>query len=262
MKCIILAAGYATRLYPITENFPKPLLEVGGKTILDWLIDDISESGEVDEYIVVSNHKFVEHFNKWANDSRHKITVIDDGTTSNDDRLGAVRDIELAWRMSIQKAAPACGESPERSEGKGAEDCMVIAGDNVLDFSLTRLIAYFKEKSASVVMRYYESDKARLRKSGVLSIDGDSKITEMAEKPEEPKSNWCCPPFYIYKAEDIARIGEALSDGCGFDAPGSLVSWLCKKTDVYAFEMPGKRYDIGNVESYTKIKNEYKGITK
>ena len=245
MKCIILAAGYATRLYPITENFPKPLLEVGGKTILDWLLDDISESGMVDEYIVVSNHKFVHHFNKWAGGSRHNIAVIDDGTTSNDDRLGAVRDIELAYNsLTVPEA------------------CMVIAGDNVLDFSLTRLIEYFEEKDASVVMRYYEADKARLKKSGVLSIDGDGKITEMAEKPEEPVSNWCCPPFYIYKAADIARIGEALSDGCGFDAPGSLVSWLCKKTEIYAFEMPGKRYDIGNVENYTKIKNEYKGITR
>ena len=245
MKCIILAAGYATRLYPITENFPKPLLEVGGKTILDWLIDDISESGEVDEYIVVSNHKFAHHFNKWAGESRHNITVIDDGTTSNDDRLGAVRDIELAYNSLYVP-----------------EDCMVIAGDNVLDFSLVKFIEYFKEKNASAVMRYYEADKARLSKSGVLSITEDGKITEMAEKPEEPKSNWCCPPFYIYKACDIARIPEALADGCGFDAPGSLVSWLCKKADIYAFEMPGKRYDIGNVESYTKIKNEYKGITK
>ena len=245
MKCIILAAGYATRLYPITENFPKPLLEVGGKTILDWLIGDIDKSGTVNEYIVVSNHKFVEHFNKWADESRHNITVIDDGTTDNDNRLGAVRDIELAYKSL---SAP--------------EDCMVIAGDNVLDFSLVKFIDFFKEKNASAVMRYYEGDTARLRKSGVLSIDGDSKVTEMAEKPAEPKPHWCCPPFYIYKAEDIARIGEALENGCGADAPGSFVAWLCQRTDMYVFEMPGKRYDIGNVESYTKIKNEYKGITR
>ncbi|MBQ3427885.1 MAG: nucleotidyltransferase family protein [Clostridia bacterium] len=245
MKCIILAAGYATRLYPITENFPKPLLEVGGKTILDWLIEDIDRSGTVNEYIVVSNHKFAEHFTKWAAESRFNITVIDDGTTSNDNRLGAVKDIELAYKsLSVQ------------------EDCMVIAGDNVLDFSLVRFIEFFREKNASAVMRYYEPDKARLKKSGVLDIEGDSKVLEMAEKPAEPRSNWCCPPFYIYKAEDIARIGEALEDGCGYDAPGSLVAWMCKKADVYAFEMPGKRYDIGNVESYTRIKNEYKGISK
>lgn len=245
MKCIILAAGYATRLYPITENFPKPLLEVGGKPILDWLIDDISRSDIVDEYIVVSNHKFVQHFNKWAFKSRHNITVIDDKTTDNENRLGAVRDIALAYNSF---------NSPK--------DCMVIAGDNVLDFSLSSLIEYFNKKNASVVMRYYEPDAARLKKSGVIEADEYDKIVDMAEKPAEPKSHWCCPPFYIYKAADIARVGDALQNGCGADAPGSLVAWLCKHTDVYALEMPGSRYDIGTMESYTKIKNEYKGILK
>ena len=245
MKCIILAAGYATRLYPITENFPKPLLDVGGKTILDWLIDDIDTAGMVDEYIVVSNHKFVKHFNIWTDKNEHNITIIDDGTTSNETRLGAVRDIGLAYNSLSE-----------------ADDCMVIAGDNVLDFSITRFMQYFKKKNASVVMRYYEPDSKKLMKSGVLTIDENQRIIKMAEKPQEPESNWCCPPFYIYKAEDISRVPEAIADGCSVDAPGSLVSWLCQKSDVYAFEMPGKRYDIGNVESYTEIKNSYKGIVK
>ena len=245
MKCIILAAGYATRLYPITENFPKPLLEVGGKAILDWLIDDISSSNLVDEYIVVSNHKFAQHFNEWALKSRHNITVIDDKTTNNENRLGAVRDIALAY-----------------SGFTSPEDCMVIAGDNVLDFSLTKFIDYFGKKNASVVMRYYEADSEKLKKSGVVEIAENDKLVNMEEKPAEPKSHWCCPPFYIYKAADIARVEDALKDGCGFDAPGSLVAWLCKHSDVYALEMPGSRYDIGTVESYTKIKNEYKGILK
>ena len=244
MKCIILAAGYATRLYPITENFPKPLLEVGGKPILDWLIDDIAGAGVVDEYIVVSNHKFAAHFHAWAAERRHNITVLDDGTTSNENRLGAVRDIALACERF---SAP--------------EDCMVIAGDNVLDFSLASLIGYFKEKDASVVMRYYEPDTERLKKSGVIRADANDRILDMAEKPAEPKAHWCCPPFYIYKAEDIARIDEALKDGCGADAPGSLVAWLSAHTSVYALQMPGSRFDIGTVESYTKIKNEYHGIT-
>lgn len=243
MKCIILAAGYATRLYPITENFPKPLLEVGGKTILDWLIEDIDTAGMVDEYIAVSNHKFADHLDRWALQSKYNIRVIDDGTTSNENRLGAVRDIELAY--------------------KGLnDDCMVIAGDNVLDFSITEFMRYFKEKNASCVMRYYEGEKARLSKSGVLTINTNERVVKMAEKPPEPESCWCCPPFYIYKSGDIARIPEAIADGCGIDAPGSLVSWLCARSEVYAFEMPGQRYDIGNVESYTRIKNEYKGITK
>lgn len=243
MKCIILAAGYATRLYPITENFPKPLLEVGGKPILDWLIDDISGAGTINEFVVVSNHKFAQHFDAWAAESRHNITVLDDQTTDNENRLGAVRDILLA-----------CSSFGE------PEDCMVIAGDNVLDFSLVRLIEYFNQKDASVVMRYYEPDAERLKKCGVIQLDESDRILDMAEKPAEPKSHWCCPPFYIYKAADIVRVGEALQDGCGADAPGSLAAWLAKHTDVYAFEMPGHRFDIGTVESYTKIKQAYKGI--
>lgn len=244
MKCIILAAGYATRLYPLTENFPKPLLKVGEKTILDYLLDDIDKSGEIDEYIVISNHKFVEHFNKWADEHRLNITVVDDGTTDNDNRLGAVKDIEYAINCE-----------------KIDDDCMVIAGDNVLDFSLVKFIRYFKDKNASSVMRYFEGETKKLQKSGVLTLADDGRVVKMSEKPQEPESNWCCPPFYIYKKEDIARIPEALADGCGADAPGSFVSWLCTKSEVYAFEMPGKRYDIGNLESYENVKKTYRGIT-
>lgn len=244
MKCLILAAGYATRLYPLTENFPKPLLKVGDKTILDHLIDDMDRSGMIDEYIVISNHKFAVHFDEWASEHNLKITVVDDRTTDNDNRLGAVRDIEFAIN--------ACGID---------DDCMVIAGDNVLDFSLVGFINYFKEKNASVVMRYFEGETKKLQKSGVLTIKDDGRVIKMSEKPQEPESNWCCPPFYIYKKEDIARIAEALENGCGADAPGSFVSWLCAKSEVYAFEMPGKRYDIGNLESYENVKKTYRGIT-
>ena len=129
MKCVILAAGYATRLYPLTENFPKPLLEVQSKTILDWLLEDIDKAGCVDQYIVISNHKFAEHFRKWADNHRLPITVLDDGTESNETRLGAVRDIQFA----IEKE-------------KLTDDLLVIAGDNLLDFSLTDYIAYHKKK--------------------------------------------------------------------------------------------------------------------
>ena len=129
MKCLILAAGYATRLYPLTENFPKPLLKVGDKTILDWLIDDIDTSREVDEYIVISNHKFAKHFEEWAAKKSQKITVVDDGTSTNETRLGAVKDIQFA----IEKC-------------QIDSDMLVIAGDNVLDFSLTKFIAYAKQK--------------------------------------------------------------------------------------------------------------------
>ena len=245
MICLILAAGYATRLYPLTENFPKPLLKVGEKTILDHLTDDLQSGGRINEFVVVSNHKFAHHFEDWAKTKPYKITVVDDGTDTNETRLGAVRDVEFAMeKLGI------------------SDDMLIIAGDNVLDFSLNKFVNYFDEKNASVVMRYFESEKARLSKCGVLELTDDDRIISMEEKPEEPKSNWCCPPFYCYKKEDIARIGEAIADGCGVDAPGSLVSWMCKKSEVYAFPMPGSRYDIGNLESYERVQKEYKGITK
>lgn len=243
MICMVLAAGYATRLYPLTENFPKPLLKVGDKTILDWLLDDIEQSNEVSEYVVISNHKFAHHFDAWAKTKDYKVTVVDDGTESNETRLGAVRDVQFA----IDKLGI-------------ADDILLIAGDNVLDFSLCKFIDYAKAKNTSAVMRYFEPDKAKLQKCGVLSLDGDV-VTSMAEKPESPATNWCCPPFYFYKKCDL-NINTAIADGCGYDAPGSYVAWLCTKTTVNAMEMPGSRYDIGNLKSYEQVKRDYKGINK
>ena len=244
MKCLILAAGYATRLYPLTENFPKPLLDVRGKTILDWLVDDIDALGCVDEYVVISNHKFVEHFNTWATLKKQKISIVDDGTISNETRLGAVKDIQFAIdALSLD------------------DDMLVIAGDNLLDFSLTEFIKYAKNKNASCIMRYFEANSERLKKSGVVSIDANDKILSMEEKPSTPKSNWCCPPFYYYTKADARLVEKGIAEGCGTDAPGSYIAWLCKQTPVYAMEMPGKRYDIGNLESYNKVKAEYLGIS-
>ena len=243
MKCLILAAGYATRLYPLTENFPKPLLKVREKTILDWLVDDIDGAGLVDEYVVISNHKFAHHFEDWAKNKTQKITVVDDGTSSNETRLGAVRDIQYAIdSLSID------------------DDMLVIAGDNVLDFSLTQFVSYAKEKNTSCIMRYFEASEKKLQKCGVVSIDENDLITDMEEKPACPKSNWCCPPFYYYTKEDAKLVKVGIESGCGVDAPGSYIAWLCTQTDVHAMEMPGKRYDIGNLESYAKVQEEYKGI--
>ena len=245
MKCLILAAGYATRLYPLTENFPKPLLKVGEKTILDWLVDDIDEKGAVDEYVVISNHKFAEHFEDWAKNKKQQITVVDDGTDTNETRLGAVKDIQFA----IEKLAL-------------DDDMLVIAGDNVLDFSLTKFIAYAEAKKTSCVMRYYEAEQKKLSKSGVLTIEGEDKVVKMQEKPEVPESNWCCPPFYFYTKEDAKLVKAGIENGCGKDAPGSFIAWLCARSPVHAMEMPGSRYDIGNLESYKKVQEEYKGIAR
>ena len=243
MKCLILAAGYATRLYPLTENFPKPLLKVGEKTILDWLIDDIDTLGGIDEYVVISNHKYACHFEKWAEEKTQKITVVDDGTSSNETRLGAVKDIQFAI-----------------DQLKLDDDMLVIAGDNVLDFSLTTFIRYAKEKQSSCIMRYYEADEQKLLKCGVVTIDEEDQILEMTEKSPTPATHWCTPPFYYYTKEDARLVQKGIDSGCGVDAPGSYIAWLCKRTKVCAMEMPGKRYDIGNLESYEKVQKEYKGI--
>lgn len=243
MKCLILAAGYATRLYPLTENFPKPLLKVREKTILDWLIDDIDALGEVDEYIVISNHKFAGHFTAWANEKTQKVTVVDDGTSTNETRLGAVKDIQFA----IEKLAL-------------DDDMLVIAGDNLLDFSLTKFISYAKQKGTSCIMRYFEPQTEKLKKSGVAEVDENDKILRLTEKPAEPASHWACPPFYYYTAADAKLVEQGIAAGCGTDAPGSYIAWLCTKTPVHAMEMPGRRYDIGNLESYEKVQREYQGI--
>lgn len=245
MKCLILAAGYATRLYPLTENFPKPLLKVGGKAILDWLLDDIDSTGAVSGYVVISNHKFARHFEDWAGTKPYKITVVDDGTETNETRLGAVKDIQFA----IKKL-------------KIDDNCLIMAGDNLLDFSLAGFIAYAKRKGTSCVMRYYEPSDERLKKCGVLKFDENDLIVDMTEKPQNPASHWCCPPFYYYIKDDLKLIDTAINSCCGTDAPGSLAAWLCKHTRVHAMEMPGRRYDIGSLESYEQVQKEYRGIIK
>ena len=264
MKCLILAAGYATRLYPLTENFPKPLLKVGDKTILDWLLDDIDSAGCVDEYVVISNHKFAPIFEEWAASrlvslSNHRdagrlvslsnhcpaprITVLDDGTSSNETRLGAVRDIQFAIDTL-----------------KLDDDLLVIAGDNLLDFSLVRFLDFAREKGTSCVMRYYEPSEEKLHKTGVATVDANGLILEMEEKPAHPKSHWCCPPFYFYRRGDVPLVKVGIDSGCGVDAPGSFIAWLSARTPVHAWEMPGRRYDIGNLASYEEVQRSYRGI--
>ena len=245
MKCLILAAGYATRLYPLTENFPKPLLTIGDKNILDWLVDDIDTAGLVDEYVVISNHKYAHHFENWAKTKTMKVTVVDDGTSTNETRLGAVKDIQFA--------IDALGLD---------DDMLVIAGDNVLDFSLTKFVRYAKEKATSCIMRYFEPEEKKLTKCGVLELDDSDKVLSMEEKPAQPKTHWCCPPFYYYTKEDARLVQKGIDNGCGTDAPGSYIAWLSTQTTVHAMEMPGRRYDIGNMESYEKVKAEYIGITQ
>lgn len=242
MKCLMLAAGYATRLYPLTKNFPKPLLKVGGKAILDWLIEDIDSLGAVDTYVAISNHRFAPAFESWAKEKAQRVLVVDDGTETNETRLGAVRDIQFA--------IDALGLD---------DDLLIIAGDNLLDFSLTELLRYAREKGTACVMRYFEPSVEKLRKTGVAEVDEAGRILRMEEKPAEPKSHWCVPPFYVLRREDVPLVKKGIESGCGTDAPGSFIAWLSAQTAVHAMEMPGRRYDIGNLESYEAVQREYKG---
>lgn len=247
MKCIILAAGYATRLYPLTENFPKPLLDVQGKSILEWLIRDIETISKIDEVIVVSNHKFYQQFLLWKKGIkiRPAITIIDDGSTENENRLGAVRDIAFA----VEKC---CIE----------DDILVMAGDNLLDFPIKGFVEFYDEKKAACIMRHYEPSMEKLRRTGVAVIDENSKVLQMQEKPREPQSNWAVPPFYIYPRENLKYILEGISSqACDTDAPGGFIAWFSQRKEVYAYPMPGKRYDIGDMEGYKKIQKTYKIIS-
>ena len=298
MKCLILAAGYATRLYPLTENFPKPLLKVGEKAILDWLVDDLAADPEIDEFIVVTNHKFAEHFVRWGETKAQKITVVDDGTSTNETRLGAVKDIQFALEQAGVD-----------------DDVFVMAGDNVLDFSLCRFIEFAKARGTSCVMCHEERELKKQQKTAIITIgrapgeratdvreeaevraseadrdermcgedaearasesdqmcgedvkacasEGDQGawgpvdadlITSYEEKPKVPKGHLAVPPFYFYRREDVKRIPEALAAGCGADAPGSFAAWLSRQVPMHAFVMPGKRYDVGDVESYRRV---------
>ena len=244
MKCLILAAGYATRLYPLTENFPKPLLMVGNKTILDWLVDDLVETTDIDEFVVISNHKFAAHFETWKASKKkvrpYEITVIDDGTSTNETRLGAVKDIQLAI-----------------AELNLSDDLLVMAGDNVLDFSLSGFVNFAREKNASCVMCHEENELKKQQKTAIITVNDRDLITSYAEKPMEPKGNLAVPPFYCYRCCDVKKIQEALDDGCGYDAPGSFAAWLSRKTDMYAYPMPGKRYDIGDIQSYEHVQRVF-----
>lgn len=241
MKNIVIAAGYATRLYPLTENFPKPLLTIAGRSILDRMLDDIDTIDDIDSHIIVSNHKFAHIFDEWAKkrmaEGKHRkpITIIDDGTSTNETRLGAVRDLLLA----INSSTPPIDD-----------DIMVLAADNILNFSFQGFVDYFKEKGTSVIMCHHEPELYRLQRTGVIAVDGDMKVLEMQEKPEKPVSNWAVPPFYIYKKEDLPLIRDCMNHGCGFDAPGNLAHYLVDVTTIHAWQMPGSRYDIGSLDSY------------
>lgn len=237
MICILLCAGYATRMYPLTENFPKPLLKIKGKPLIDFLIDDLESSQLIEKYIVVSNHKFIERFIEWKKSRKENIVLLDDGSASNETRLGAVKDIQFAIEQENVR-----------------DDVLILAGDNLLDFSLKSFVDFAKAKNSNAVMRYFENDVEKLKKTGVAKISQDDLILEMKEKPQEPHSNWAIPPFYIFNKLALQEFKNGIDSGCKVDAPGGFIEWFSKRNNVYAFLMPGKRIDVGDLKTYERIK--------
>lgn len=239
---IVIAAGYATRLYPLTENFPKPLLSIGRNTILGRLLDDIDTLPEVTGHIIVTNHRFVSHFNDWLKTEHYSkpIAILDDGTSTNETRLGAVCDLLLALeRYRVD------------------DDILVLAADNLLDFSLSGFVKAFKEKGTSMLMCHEQPDVDKLRRTGVIEVDNKMRVLSMQEKPQVPVSHWAVPPFYIYCKKDLELIRDCLNHGCGKDAPGNLARYLVERTVLHAWPMSGSRFDIGTMDTYREAQVRY-----
>lgn len=244
MKVLLLNAGYATRLYPLTENMPKSLLPLGSKLIIDYILDSIDSMKDVSEIILISNSKFASQFQDWADSldrtGKAPICVLDDGTDSPDNMRGAIGDIKFAI-----------------SEKNVDEDICIMAGDNIFTYDINDMYSFFREKDADTLVAIYVPEKHQLQKLAVAILDEDGRILDMSEKPKEPKSNWGIYATYFYKKETVRLIDEYLAEGNSPDAPGNFPSWLYKKQPVYAFKAQGDCIDIGTLENYEKTKKEY-----
>lgn len=247
MKAIVLAAGYATRLYPLTKDRPKPLLEVAGKTILDYIVEKMDKVNQIDEVIIVTNDKFTAHFEEWTKSSSYtkKLTVVNDGTLTNVTRLGAIGDIQFVLEQL-----------------KVEDDLMVLAGDNIFDFELTDFTSYFDEVGTDCISAYHEGSDDQLKRAGIVELDNDGKVLSFEEKPAQPKSSYCVPAFYLYQKDTLPLFKQYLAEGNNPDAPGHFVPFLIEHKPVHAFLFEGKRYDIGTVESYEKVQQIFSDKTE
>lgn len=235
MKNIVIAAGYATRLGELTKNFPKPLLKIGENTILGRMLDDIDRIPEIDEHIIITNHKFAGIFEEWASGQSYTkpVTIVDDGTETNDTRLGAVCDLLFAMdKLKID------------------DDMLVVAADNILFFSFQEFVDFAKAKGTSCIMCHEQPSIEKLQRTGVIVLDDNDKVLNMEEKPQEPKSHWAVPPFYIYLKKDLEKVRHSVENGCGKDAPGNLAHYMVEQVDMHAWKMTAGRFDIGSLDTY------------
>lgn len=246
MKNIVIAAGYATRLGELTKNFPKSLLKIGNNTILGRMLDDIDAIPDIDEHIIITNHKFAHIFNEWKGQQSYTkpITIIDDGTETNDTRLGAVCDLLFAMdKLQID------------------DDLLVVAADNLLFFSFREFVDFAKAKVTSCIICHDQPSIEKLQRTGVVVLDEDNKVLNMEEKPGHPKSHWAVPPFYIYKKHDLDLVRHSVENGCGKDAPGNLAHYMVEHTVMHAWPMAGTgenlRFDIGSLDTYKEACEKY-----
>ena len=235
MKCIVIAAGYATRLGELTKNFPKPLLKIGESTILGRMLDDIDRIPEIDEHIIVTNHKFAPIFEQWAEEQHYtkRITIVDDGTETNETRLGAVCDLLYAMEQL-----------------KIDDSMLVVAADNLLFFSFQEFVDFAHQKQTSCIMCHEQPSIEKLQRTGVVELDDNMRVLGMEEKPQVPKSHWAVPPFYIYLKQDLDLVRHSVENGCGKDAPGNLAHYMVEHTTMHAWPMSAGRFDIGSLDTY------------
>jgi len=233
IKAIILCAGYATRLYPLTMNKPKPLLYVGGKPIIEYIIGRLDGIGSLDAIYVVTNDKFSSHFNEWKKGLRHpkEIVIVNDGTLSNEDRLGAIGDIHFV----IER---------ERID----DDVLVIGGDNLFEFSLLHLHGFFLKKKRSVVALYDVKDRKLASQYGIVSLDSSHRIIDFQEKPAKPKSTLASTACYIFSKDDITELGKCIREHRKPDNLGDFIKYLSSHREVYGFAFTERWFDIGSHE--------------
>ena len=241
MQALILAAGYATRLYPLTEHQPKPLLKVGDKAIIEHILAKLEDVPQITKVYLVTNDKFYPAFMNWAKDIKFsfKIKIINDGTKSNGDRLGAVGDIHFVVQQE-----------------KINDDLLVIAGDNLFGFTLPQFVNFFNRKSSSIVAFHDLKDLEKVKeKYGVGIIDG-SKVIHFEEKPANPKSSLASTACYLFKKNDLSNIRSLAQTGKA-DAPGNLIKYLSEVSEVHGFIFDEHWFDVGTVESLEEAKKVY-----
>jgi len=241
MKALILAAGYATRLFPLTENFPKHLLEVGGKTILDYLMEKIMKI-DVSEIVLVTNNKYYDHFVERSNNVNYelKVEVINDNTMSNDDKLGAIGDMQFA----IEEAGL-------------DDDLLVVCADNLFEFGLEKSVEMFQKTSKSVIVAYDIQDLEKAKSLGIVAVDENNKVTDFVEKPDNPPSTLASVGIYIYPQNVVAMVKWYLEEWNNPDSPGNFPAWLLEREDIYAQAHTEQWYDVGTHAALEAAKGRF-----